>query len=160
MIDNTHSDTTIAATELVINRAFDAPRDLVYKAFTDPDQLAQWFGPVGFSVPRDTVDMDVRVGGHQRFVMVSDDNPDWQSPVDGYFTEVVENELLVGTEEFQGMPGLQPPTSMTMRLEFLDEPGGKTRLINTQGPYTNAAEPMARQGWESSFAKLEPLLAR
>ena len=132
----------------------------MYKAFTDPDQLAQWFGPVGFSVPRDTVAMDVRVGGHQRFVMVSDDNPDWQSPVDGYFTEVVENELLVGTEEFQGMPGLQPPTSMTKRLEFLDEPGGKTGLINTQGPYTNAAEPMARQGWESSFAKLEPLLAR
>ena len=49
---------------------------------------------------------------------------------------------------------------MTKRLEFLGEPGGKTRLINTQGPYTNAAEPMARQGWESSFAKLEPLLAR
>jgi len=54
--DNIDSDTTIAATELVIDKVFDAPRDLLCRAF-----------------------------------MVSDDNPEWQSPVDGYFTEVVEN---------------------------------------------------------------------
>ena len=44
--------------ELVISRVFDAPRELVYKAFTDPDQLSAWFGPVGYSVPRDTVSVD------------------------------------------------------------------------------------------------------
>jgi len=154
------NDTTSPATELVISRVFDAPRELVYRAFTDPDQLALWFGPVGFTVPRDTVDLDVRVGGHQRFVMVGDDNPGWRSPVDITFTAVVENELLVGTEEFQGMPGVQPPTSMSMRLEFRDEPGGRTRLIITQGPYTRAGAQMAQAGWESSFTRLDPLLAR
>ncbi len=51
---------TAASQELIISRVFDAPRELVYRAFTDPDQLAQWFGPVGYSVPRDTVDIDAR----------------------------------------------------------------------------------------------------
>ena len=47
---------------LVITRTFNAPRHLVYKAFTDPDQLAAWFGPVGWSVPRDSVDIDLGSG--------------------------------------------------------------------------------------------------
>ena len=50
-----------------ITRIFDAPRELVYQAFTDPDQLAQWFGPVGCSVPRDSIEIDARPGGHLRF---------------------------------------------------------------------------------------------
>ena len=48
--------------ELVFEREFDAPRALVYPAFVDPDQLAAWFGPVGYSVPRDTVEIDARPG--------------------------------------------------------------------------------------------------
>jgi uncharacterized protein YndB with AHSA1/START domain len=63
---------TEAANELVITRVFDAPRELVYRAFVDPDELAQWFGPVGWSVPRDSVSVDPRVGGHQVFTMVND----------------------------------------------------------------------------------------
>jgi uncharacterized protein YndB with AHSA1/START domain len=144
--------------ELVITRTFAAPRELVYKAFTDPDQLAQWFGPEGFSVPRDTVDIDARVGGHQRFVMVSDADPDMKAPVDATFTEVVENELLVGSEEWEGVPGQQEGGRMSVRLEFHDE-GDKTRLVLRQGPYTTEMEDMARQGWESSFTKLDALLA-
>jgi uncharacterized protein YndB with AHSA1/START domain len=159
MSDTSRTDSAVVAGELVIDRVFDAPRELVYRAFTDPDQLAKWFGPVGFSVPRDSVDINVSVGGYQRFVMVNDDNPEWSSPVDATFTEVIENELLVGNEEFEGVPGLQGQTSMYMRLEFHDEDGGKTRLIIRQGPYTAEMEPMARMGWESSFTKLVPLLA-
>jgi uncharacterized protein YndB with AHSA1/START domain len=144
--------------ELVITRIFDAPRDLVYRAFTDPDQLAQWFGPVGFTVPRDTVDIDAQVGGHQRFVMVSDENPSWTSPVDAQFTEVIENELLVGTQEVEGIPGTQGVVSMSLRLEFHDE-GGKTRLLLRQGPFTKEMEDGSRDGWLSSFTKLDTLLA-
>jgi uncharacterized protein YndB with AHSA1/START domain len=144
--------------ELVITRVFDAPRELVYQAFIDPDQLAQWFGPVGYSVPRDTVDVDARVGGHQRFTMVNDADPSETSPVDATFTEVVENELLVGTERWEGVQGMQEGGSMSVRLEFHDE-GGKTRLVLRQGPYTAEMEDMARQGWESSFTKLDQLLA-
>ncbi len=144
--------------ELVITRVFDAPRELVYKAFTDPDQLAQWFGPVGWSVPRETVEIDARPGGHQRFVMVNDSDPEQRSPVDGTFVEVVENELLVGAEEWEGVPGMQDAGPMQIRLEFHDE-DGKTRLVLRQGPYTPEVEDMARQGWESSFTKLDTLLA-
>jgi uncharacterized protein YndB with AHSA1/START domain len=143
--------------ELVITRTFEAPRELVYRAFVDPDQIAQWFGPVGFSVPRDTIDMDVRVGGHQRFVMVSDEDPAIKSPVNATFEEVVENELLVGSEEWD-MPGADGPVRMYVRLEFSDE-DGKTKLVLRQGPYTEEMEGMARKGWNSSFTKLDTLLA-
>ena len=51
-------------TDLVITRIFDAPRPMVYRAFVDPDQLAAWFGPVGWSVPRDSVSVETKPGGH------------------------------------------------------------------------------------------------
>ena len=56
--------------EISVSRVFDAPRELVYRAFVDPDQLCQWSGPAGFSVPCETVQGDVRAGGFQRFVLV------------------------------------------------------------------------------------------
>jgi uncharacterized protein YndB with AHSA1/START domain len=109
-------------------------------------------------VPRDTVDVDARVGGHQRLVMVNDENPSERSPVNATFTEVIENELLVGTEEWEGVPGSQPAGRMYLRLEFHDE-DGKTKLVLRQGPYTDEMEGMAREGWGSSFTKLDTLLA-
>lgn len=157
MNDTTTNDTDM--TELVLTRVFAAPRALVYRAFTDPDQLAQWFGPVGFSVPRDSVDIDARVGGHQRLVMVDDNNPEVRSPVDARFTEVIENELLVGTEDWEGVPGMRDGGTMTMRIEFHEEGPDKTRLVLRQGPYTTEMEGMARAGWESSYTKLDALLA-
>lgn len=66
---------------------------------------------------------------------------------------------LVGSEEFIGVPGVQEPTTMTMRLEFHDADGGGTRLVIQRGPYTPELEPMAKAGWESSFTKLDALLA-
>lgn len=138
--------------ELEITRYFDAPRELVYRAFVDPDQLARWFGPVGWSVPRETVDIDARPGGHQRFVMVSDADPAMRSPVDARFIEVVENGLLVGSGELQGV-------EMRTRLEFHDEPDGRTRLVLRQGPYTMEMEGRAQEGWVTSFTKLDALLA-
>jgi uncharacterized protein YndB with AHSA1/START domain len=149
--------TSQASQELVITRIFDAPRELVYQAFTDPDQLSQWFGPVGFSVPRDTVEIDARPGGVQRFVMVSDNDPTMTSPVDARFTEVIKNELLVGAEG--GSPdGSGDTSSMTIRLEFHDEEGGRTRLVLRQGPFPGEVADMAREGWLSSFTKLDKLL--
>ncbi len=147
-----------ATEELHLTREFAAPRERLYAAFTDPDQIAAWFGPVGFSVPRDTVDLDVREGGHQRFTMVNDEDPSWISPVDATFTAVVPGELLEGSEEFEGVPQLQAPTEMTARFAFEDS-GPGSRLVITQGPYTEQLLDLARQGWESSFTKLDALLA-
>jgi uncharacterized protein YndB with AHSA1/START domain len=139
-----------------ITRIFDAPRELVYRAFTDPDQLAQWFGPVGCWVPRESVEVDARVGGHLRFVMTA---PDGQSPVDATFTEVVENELLAATMEASGIPGAAGPLRGHLRLEFHDEGAGKTRLELRQGPFpAGQLGPDTRSGWESSFTKLDALL--
>ena len=71
---------------------------------------------------------------------------------------MIENELLVGLEQFE-MPGPQEPTLMSMRLEFHDEGVGNTLLVLRQGPDSIEMEPMAREGWRSSFTKLATLLA-
>ncbi len=54
---------------------FDAPRELVYRAFADPDHLAAWWGPIGNSLPRDEIEFDVRPGGYQRWTEVSAAEP-------------------------------------------------------------------------------------
>jgi uncharacterized protein YndB with AHSA1/START domain len=148
------------ATELHIERVFDAPRELVWKAFTDPDQISQWFGPVGYSVPRDTVDIDLRVGGHQRLTMVPDD-PSYPpgGASEGTFDEIIENELLVAHEDLEGeMAELFGAERLTLRIELHDEEG-KTRLVLRQGPYRDDFAGNARDGWNSSFTKLDTLLA-
>lgn len=139
-----------------ITRIFDAPRELLYRAFTDPDQLAQWFGPVGCWVPRESIEIDARVGGHLRFQMTA---PDVRSPVDATFTAVVENELLAAAMEVSGISGVAGSLRVDLRLEFHDEGNGKTRLELRQGPF--AAEQLGadtHSGWESSFTKLDALL--
>ena len=65
---------------------------------------------------------------------------------------------LVGTEDVEGIPGFEGVASFTLRVEFHDE-GGKTRLVLRQGPYSTEMEGMAREGWNSSFTKLDTLLA-
>jgi uncharacterized protein YndB with AHSA1/START domain len=144
--------------ELVITRIFDAPRAMVYRAFVDPDQLAQWFGPAGWSVPRDSIEIDARPGGHQRFTMVNDADPGMRSPVNATFTEVIENELLVGEEPGSIIPEFAG-RGMRLRLEFYDEEGGRTRLVLRQGPYTPDFAEGATEGWASSFAKLDKVLS-
>jgi uncharacterized protein YndB with AHSA1/START domain len=146
--------------EIRLTRIFDAPPELVYRAFVDPDQLGQWFGPVGFSVPYESVQIDARPGGYQRLVMVSDDDPTVRSPIDATLTEVVENELLVGHQDVEGIPGTTGWMRFKLRLEFHAEPGGKTRLELRQGPFTEAMGEDSKAGWESSFTKLDSLLRR
>ena len=146
--------------ELTISRIFDAPPELVYRAFVDADQICQWFGPVGYTCPYESVHSDARVGGHQRMVMVSDDDPNDRSTIDMTFTEVVENELLVGHQDVEGIPGTTGTVRFHMRLEFHEEPGGKTRLELRQGPFRELLGDDAAEGWESSFTRLDSLLRR
>jgi uncharacterized protein YndB with AHSA1/START domain len=149
------TDTTF---EVNISRYFDASPELVYRAFTDPEQLAQWFGPLVFSVPLDTVDVDIRPGGHWRMTMVSKDNPDWRAPVKATFTEVVENRLLVGYETAESIPGIEDGTQMSLSIEFIPE-GDGTRLELRQGPFAEEMREMSAVGWNQSFYKLDALLA-
>ncbi|WP_067501438.1 SRPBCC domain-containing protein [Actinoplanes sp. TFC3] len=145
--------------KLVITRIFDAPRPVVFQAFTDPDQLAQWFAPVGMSVPRETVDVDNRVGGHQRFTMVNDSDPEHRMPVSAVFTEFVENEVIAGEEDITDNADV-PGDRLLMRIEFFDEADDRTRIVLTQGPFTQQWRDGANEGWTSSFTKLDKILSR
>lgn len=83
---------------------------------------------MGYSVPRDTVDLDPRPGGHERFVMINDADPAERYPMDSIYSEAVEKEVLAGYQDAQGLPGAEGAVRMEFRLEFHDEPDGRTRL--------------------------------
>jgi uncharacterized protein YndB with AHSA1/START domain len=145
--------------DITFSREFDAPAELVYRAFTDPDQLCQWFGPIGWSVPYESVQIDARPGGFQRFVMVNDENPELRSPVNATFSEVVENELLVGHEDVED-PETKKTERFRLRLEFHAEGAARTRLDLRQGPFTEEMGRATEEGWQSSFTGLDSLLRR
>ncbi len=145
-----------AKEEITLSRVFDVPPELVYRAFVDPDQLCLWFGPAGFSVPCESVQIDARPGGFQRFVLASDADPDQHRTVEMAFTQVVENELLDGHQEVEGTPG----SRVRLRLEFRAEGHGNTRLDLRQGPYTEELGQATKTGWDDSFTRLDSLLRR
>lgn len=141
--------------ELVIEHEFSAPRSAVWAAFTEPELLAEWFGPEGWGVHVDTVTIEPRVGGAQRFEMHLLEDPTQTSPVQATFTEVREHELLVGED---GPHEMTLDLVIHMRVELADCPKG-TALRITQGPLPAEVIVPARAGWESSFTKLERLFA-
>ena len=107
-----------AARTLVTVRVFDAPRELVYRAWTDPKQLAKWFPPEGFSSPR--CEVDPRPGGVFRVDMKAPDGPPFNGqvfPGPGVFREVVPNERLVFTMAPEVEPGKPMPTVL-MSVRF------------------------------------------
>jgi uncharacterized protein YndB with AHSA1/START domain len=139
---------------ITITRVFDAPRELVWAAWTDPDQLAKWFGPAGFDTPRDTVEIDLRVGGRFSLRMVKGGSG-VEHPVDYEIVELAEPELLVLKSEPMPEVGLHHGTVARVELQ---EEAGKTRMTLTDGPYTEEGGRGAGAGWEGAFDKLEALL--
>jgi uncharacterized protein YndB with AHSA1/START domain len=99
--------------ELVITRVFDAPRELVFKAWIDRRQVAQWWGPKGFT--NSIYDWDARPGGAIRSDMIGPDGAVY--PMKGVFREIAEPERLVFTttalEDEQGNPGLENLNTVT-----------------------------------------------
>jgi uncharacterized protein YndB with AHSA1/START domain len=138
--------------QVAITRIFDAPRQLVFEAWTDPEQVARWWGPDGFHTPLETVEIDLRVGGRYHLSMVQE-NTGAQFPLRYEIVELVEPELLVLRHEPMPEMGNHEPT--ITRIELHDE-GGRTRMVLTDGPYTVSGH--AEQGWNGSFAKLDELL--
>jgi uncharacterized protein YndB with AHSA1/START domain len=139
-----------------IERIFDAPREDVWSAWTDPEQLAEWWGPGGFHTPIDSVDIDLRPGGHFHLSMIQTDNRT-DYPVRFQVVEVVEHELLVFFSPAQ--PELGLTTDTTTRIEFSDD-DGKTRMTLSDGPYEGDFAEMTNMGWNQQFDKLDGLLAR
>jgi uncharacterized protein YndB with AHSA1/START domain len=151
--------TTTTPPQLAMTRVFDAARALVYQAFTDPDQLAAWWGPIGNSLPRDEMAFDVRPGGHQRWTEVSAADPRVRVNIQLDLEQVVDGELLDGTMHVTGrLPDGLEPFETRVRIEFHDEPGGRTRLEVRQWLPEDLASP-GEQGWLEAFSKLEATLA-
>ena len=151
--------TTTTTPQLAITRTFDAPRALVYQAFTNPDDFAAWWGPIGNSLPRDEIEFDVRPGGHQRWTEVFAGDPSVRVHVDIALTDVVDEELLDGKLHVTGhLPGGFEPFETRMRVEFYDEAGGRTRLEVRQWLPEHLAGP-SEQGWSEGFIKLDAWLA-
>jgi len=113
-------DTVQDPRSIIATRVFDAPRDLVFEAFTDPKHLSRWWGPIGFSTTTHAI--AVRPGGVWRFVMHGPDGRDYQNRIT--YDEVVKPERLVyrhgGGEDVE-------PVKFQVTVTFEDL-GGKTRL--------------------------------
>jgi uncharacterized protein YndB with AHSA1/START domain len=137
--------------QIVITRVFDAPREEVFAAWTEPDQVAQWFGPEGMDTPRESVEIDLRVGGRYELVMVRDGA---EHPVRYEIIELDPPRLLVLRGEPMPEIGIHEPTFT--RVELHDE-GGKTRMTLHDGPYTEATH--AEAGWHGALAKLEAVVS-
>ena len=151
--------TTTTAPQLVLTHVFKAPRALVYRAFTDPDQFAAWWGPFGNSLPRDEVEFDVRPGGYQQWHELFPDRPDTWTRGRIDLTEVVDGELLDGLMRITGqLPFGFEPFETRMRLEFYDEADGGTRLEISQWLSDHLVSP-THNGWGEALTKLEAVLA-
>ncbi len=145
----------IADTDVYITRAFDAPRELVWRFFTRPEHLATWFGPTGFSVPLDSVVVEPFVGGRWELAMV-DDTHGGSFPMRGTIVEFVEPELIVIEASAESRRGHLD--ALTLRIQFHDH-GDRTRITLHQGPFDPDALHATEAGWLESFDKIDRILA-
>lgn len=144
-----------AERELVITRIFDAPRELVFKVWTDARHAKSWWGPRDY--PATHLEMDVRPGGVWRGSLRSTETGE-ELRLGGAFREVVAPERVVFTFawEEEGERGLETLVTVTFA-----EQDGKTRMTFRQAPFQSVEERDGHQGgWTSSFDRLEDYLAQ
>jgi uncharacterized protein YndB with AHSA1/START domain len=136
-------------------RVFVAPRELVWKAWTEPEQLTCWWGPRGISTPLETIEVDLRPGGAFRMTMVSDADGT-EFPTEMEFREVVEPERLVFAWEAQRGLGAGQVT-----VTFKDLGDGRTEVSSHfDGFTTDEIMADAEAGWNGQLDKLGEWLAQ
>jgi uncharacterized protein YndB with AHSA1/START domain len=155
---------------LVIERIFDAPREMIWTAWTEPDRFMRWWGPKDFTCPHSEIDL--RVGGKYLFCMRGPVGSDFDKDFwgTGVYREIVPPERLVYTDSFADEHGNVVPAShygmSDMPLEMLvtvtfEDLGGKTRMtLRHEGIPAGPDREGAGQGWSQSFDKLADELAR
>ncbi len=147
---------------IVARRVFDAPRDLIFAVWTDPNHLAQWWGPYGFTTT--THSFDMRAGGIWRFVMHGPDGRDFQNRITyeevvkpehiayrhggGEDVEPVQFKTTVTFEELKGAAGSK--TRITMRMDF-PSAAERDRVIKEYGADQGLAQTLARLTEHVSF---------
>ncbi len=144
--------------ELVLTRIIDAPREKLYRCWTDPALLKQWFVPKPWTIAK--AEVDVRPGGSSLIVMRSPEGQEMPNP--GVFLEVVPNERIVVTDAYTSawVPSAKP--FMTAIVTFEDLGGGKTRYTARARPWTAedraAHEKMGfHEGWGICAGQLAAL---
>jgi uncharacterized protein YndB with AHSA1/START domain/predicted enzyme related to lactoylglutathione lyase len=159
---------TEAPQEITITRELDAPRALVFAAWTEPERVMRWWGPNGFTTPVATIDL--RPGGVIHTCMRSPDGQDYWSR--GVYRDIVVPERIVTTDSFADADGnIVEPTQYGMSASWprealltltFEEHGGKTTLaLRHDVPGAAASEvDMCRQGWSESLDRLADYLAR
>jgi uncharacterized protein YndB with AHSA1/START domain len=151
----TSTVTTPSEREIHVERIFNAPRDKVWRAFTEPELLAQWWGRGNKLVIER---FELERGGHWRFV---EHGPEGVHGFEGRFREVTPPERLVQTFEWDGMPGYVAVDT----CEFEDLGDGRTRVVSTSLFHTtDERDGMLQAGMEGglnqSYAALDRLLER
>ena len=150
----------VAAFELSISRVIDAPRQKIFRAWTEPALLVQWWGPHGMTTPE--CEMDLWVGGKFRTLMRAPDGSEY--PTMGVFLEIIAPQRLVFTDAF--VPGWIPSDKAFMTAEVvLDEVDGKTRYtaraLHWSEEDRQAHEAMGfHDGWGQSLDRLEALVTQ
>lgn len=132
-----------------------APAADVYEAFLDPELISRWFGPTGWSVPRDTITVERREGGAYAFQMVNEEDESQSSPVDATIDELRESRYIRATDRGGAELGL--PSDVVMET-LVEETEQGTRILIRQAPLPEVVFEPATAGWKSSFGKLDALL--
>jgi uncharacterized protein YndB with AHSA1/START domain len=153
MAGTTDTAATTAEPELLITRLLDAPRSLVFAAWTKPEHLVRWWGPKDFTAP--SLAMDVRPGGVWRACIRSAEGADYW--MHGTYREVAPPERLVFTFAWEDQG--QPSHQMLVTVTFAEH-DGKTRLTFHQAPFESVeSRDFHHGGWSECFDRLEDYLA-
>ncbi len=145
----------VADRELVLTRLIDASREKLFRAWTEPELLKQWFAPLPWNTP--VVELDVRPGGACLMVMRGPDGNEFQNR--GVYLEVVENQRLVFTDAYTG--AWEPSTKpfMTVIVTFQEE-AGKTRYTARVRHWTVAdRETHEKMGFHDGWGRCADQLA-
>jgi len=145
------------ALELVLDRLIDAPREKLFRCWTDPELLKQWFAPLPYTTPH--AELDARTGGANFIIMKSPEGE--EMPMRGVYLEVVKNEKIVFTDAYTRPWEPSDKPFFTGIITFADE-GGKTRYTARALHWTDedcaAHEKMGfHEGWGQCADQLEAL---
>ncbi len=155
--------------DIVITRIFNAPRERVWKAWTDPAETKKWWGPKDFTAPH--IKTDLRTGGKYLFCMRGPKGSEFDKDMwsGGTYKEVVPMEKIVATDHFAdaegnhvspkdfGMPG-EWPEEMVVTVTFEDAGEGKTKLTLVHKGHPKEMADMAKAGWNESLDKFAAAL--
>jgi uncharacterized protein YndB with AHSA1/START domain len=141
--------------QILISREFDAPRHLVYRAWTTPELVKRWWNAKRGEVT--IAEIDLRVGGRWRYVMVTEDGI--EVGFHGEYREIVPNERIVSTEVFEGIPSGEGPEQGTLNTATFTEADGRTTLtILVEAPSKEVRDAIIDSGMEAGMQDAMDLL--